>query len=78
LFFIILFVFVLGLYSTYERKLRAFGLVNLANFTYKRGDKRRKLRGGIWFMYFLYKKKYIIFKPIEFTIRRRLRQKGEK
>jgi hypothetical protein len=29
-------------------------------------------------MYFLYKNEYRIFKPVEITIRRGLRQKGEK
>jgi hypothetical protein len=29
-------------------------------------------------MYFLYKNEYRVFKPFEFTIRRGLRQKGEK
>jgi hypothetical protein len=29
-------------------------------------------------MYFLYKNDYRIFKPVETTIRRRLRKKGEK
>jgi hypothetical protein len=33
LFFIILLAFVLGLFSTYERKCAAFGFLNLANFT---------------------------------------------
>jgi hypothetical protein len=31
--YIILLAFVLGLYSTYERKHAAFGFLNLANFT---------------------------------------------
>jgi hypothetical protein len=29
-------------------------------------------------MYFLYKNEYRVFKPVEITVRRRLRQTGEK
>jgi hypothetical protein len=32
----------------------------------------------MWVMYFLYKNECRIFKPVEITIRRGLRQKGEK
>jgi hypothetical protein len=41
----------------------------------EREDKRRKLRRWICLTYFpyLYKNEYRIFKPVEITIRRRLR-----
>jgi hypothetical protein len=44
----------------------------------EREGKRRKLRRWIWLMYFLCKNEYRIFKPVEITIRRQLRLKGEK
>jgi hypothetical protein len=44
----------------------------------EREGKRRKLRRWIWLMYFLYKKEYRIFKPVEITIRWGVRPKGGK
>jgi hypothetical protein len=32
----------------------------------------------LWLMYFLYKNEYSILKPVEITIRKGLRQKGER
>jgi hypothetical protein len=39
--------------------------------------KRRKLRGWMRLMYSLYKTQYRIFKPVETTIRKGLREKEE-
>jgi hypothetical protein len=48
------------------------------SYTREGEGKRRKLTRWIWLMYSLYKNEYRIFKPVEITIRRGLRYKGEK